>query len=318
MAGTTATRSRAGGARADRGPASRRRRAGLDRVERRRALLFLALPLLGLLLFYVTPSVLGLYYSFTDWSSYTGLDTKWVGLSQFRYLFGHQRLGPTMLRTVLFALSVTVIQNALGMALALLLRAPTRLNAVLRSVVFVPVVISPLAVGYLFRGALSQDGPVNRLLSTVVGHTVQVQWLGSTTFTLYVVAAVYAWHWFPISMVVFTAGLSSIPPALTEAAQVEGAGRWHIWRTITLPLLAPAVTFNVALTLVGALVSFDIIVATTSGGPGDATTVLTYFISQRFGFGDFGAAAAGNTVLFGMATVAIPVIVFLRRREVTL
>ncbi len=131
-----------------------------------------------------------------------------------------------------------------------------------------------------------------------------------------VVAFVNSWKWMGLAMVIYLAGLKSIPEDLMEAATVDGAGAWRAFRSIRLPLLAPAITFNVATALLGSLNGFDSIQATTQGGPAQTTEVVDIFIFRIFGYGLFAQATAMSLVLFLLVTVlAFPVIGYLRHRE---
>jgi raffinose/stachyose/melibiose transport system permease protein len=120
-------------------------------------------------------------------------------------------------------------------------------------------------------------------------------------------------------MFVYLAGLKAIPHELIESARVEGANAWQVFRYVRVPLLGPAFTFNITLTLIGALSIFDIILSMTRGGPGRASEVMNLAVWRQFGAGAFAYSAAIGTVLFIVViTVAIPLIVYLRRREVSL
>jgi raffinose/stachyose/melibiose transport system permease protein len=148
---------------------------------------------------------------------------------------------------------------------------------------------------------------------------VQISWLGSTTWTLFVIALIQVWKFFGVHMLVYIAALNAVPTELTEAARVEGAGFWTtLWR-VRLPLIAPAFTFNVTLTLIGALSTFDLVLATTKGGPGSSSEVMNMLVFEKYGTGAFGFATAISFLLFLVILVAaIPLIAYLRRREVEL
>jgi raffinose/stachyose/melibiose transport system permease protein len=218
-----------------------------------------------------------------------------------------------------FAAAVVVMQNVMALALALALETSDRINGVFRTIFFIPVLISPVAAGFVFRGLLAPDGTLNELLGAVVGQPVEIEWFGSTEFTIFVVAFISAWKWLGITMLIYLSGLVSIPREIDEAARIDGANDWNVVRRVKLPLLAPAITANVVLTLIGAIGAFDVILATTKGGPARATSVINMVLYQYFGQGLFGIATSVNLVVFVMVILAaIPLIVYLRRREVTL
>jgi ABC-type sugar transport system permease subunit len=279
------------------------------------------LPAVGLVvLFYVAPNVLNFAYSFTNWSTYHDYnEVGWVGLDNFRDLSKQGIVWNDLWVTVRYAVYVMVLENVVTLVLALALERTTRVNGVFRSIFFVPVLISALAAGYLWRGIFDTNGVLNRFLSVFWPGDVHVEWLGSTTWTLLILACIHAWRFGGIHMLVYIAGLNAIPHELVEAAKVEGASTWRIIRKIKLPLLGPAFTFNITLTLIGALSIFELVLATTKGGPARATEVLNVYIFQQFGGGFYAYATAVGLLLFVViCLVAFPLIAFLRRREVQL
>jgi raffinose/stachyose/melibiose transport system permease protein len=176
--------------------------------------------------------------------------------------------------------------------------------------------MSALAVGYIFQAFLKPDGALNGILSTVFGTTISIPWLGSTTWTLVVVAVIHAWKWMGLSMLIYLAGLKTIDEQVLESARLDGTTAWSRFRHIRFPLIAPAVTFNVATALLGSLNSFDIVQATTGGGPARSTELLNIFIYRTFGQGLFAQATTMSLVLFlTVALIAFPVVAYLRRRE---
>jgi len=212
-----------------------------------------------------------------------------------------------------------VMENAVALALALALEETTRTNGFFRSLFFLPVLISSLAAGYVFKGILDPGGALNGFLSTITHSDIETPWLGSTAFTLFIIALVHAWKWGGIHMLVYIAGLNSIPRELIDAARAEGAGPWQLIRRIKLPLLGPAFTFNITLTLIGALSVFDVVLAMTKGGPARATEVLNLLVWVKYGTGFLGYATTISLVLFLVICVtAFPLITYLRRREVEL
>jgi raffinose/stachyose/melibiose transport system permease protein len=145
---------------------------------------------------------------------------------------------------------------------------------------------------------------------------VDVPWLGSTTWTLLLLTVIHSWKWMGLAMLVYLAGLKSIPADVTEAAALDGAGAWRAFWSVRFPMLAPALTFNVTLALIGSMNTFDIVQATTTGGPADSTQVFDIYMFRIFGEGLYAQASAMSLVLFAVVVViAIPVILGLRRRE---
>jgi ABC-type sugar transport system permease subunit len=269
-------------------------------------------------LFYAVPNAFNFYYAFTDWSTYKD-KISWVGWQNFSDLWSEGTLRHSVVITAVFAVTVMIAQNLMGLALAAALQERTRFNVVMRAVFFIPVLISPLAAGYIFRALLDPNGALNSALSRVVGHGVHFPWLGSTSLSLFVAAFITSWKWYGLLMTIYIAGLNSVPQELLEAARVDGVSRAQIFRRIKLPLIGPAITFNVAATLIGALSTFDVIIGTTGGGPGNATEVMNMFVFTTYGTGRFAQGTAASLVLFLLVCVcAVPTVGYLRRREVEL
>lgn len=276
---------------------------------------FLVPALAVLVVFFFVPTIFNFVYAFTNWSSFHS-SIGFVGLDNFTALFGDGSLLNDLRITLVYAVLVAVFQNLFGLILALVLERDTRINRFARVAFFVPVVMSALAVGYIFQALLKPAGALNQILGLLTGQHVTIAWLGSTTWTIVVVALIHAWKWMGLSMLIYLAGLKTINEDILEAARLDGAGWWTTFRTIRFPLLAPAVTFNVATALLGSMNGFDIVQATTAGGPGGTTELLNIFIFRTFGQGLFAQATTMSLTLFLMVTIlAFPVIYFLRRRE---
>jgi raffinose/stachyose/melibiose transport system permease protein len=281
--------------------------------------LLLALPVGAIVVFYLIPSASNLYYGFTDWSTFH-TSISFTGFDNFREIWKNGSLGNTLKVTLTYAVAATIFLNILALGTALLLEERTRLNVILRAVLFIPVLISPLAAGFLFSSLLAPSGIVNAMLSALwPWGKVEYPWLGDPTYAIVVLAAIHAWKYFGVAMMVYIAGLQTIPSDLVEAARIDGARGWATFRHVKMPLLAPAVTFSVVTALVGALQTPDLVFATTNGGPGTATQVLNYLLYQEFAQGFFGSATAVSMVTFAIVIFAsVPLIVFLRRREVVI
>jgi raffinose/stachyose/melibiose transport system permease protein len=278
--------------------------------------LWFLLPALAVLVvFFFLPTIYNFVYAFTDWSSFKAA-INLRGFDNFVTLFGNGSLTNALRVTLVYAVLVAVFQNLFGLILALLLERDTRVNRAVRVAFFIPVVMSALAVGYIFQALLKPTGALNGILSAVTGGPVEIAWLGDTTWTIVVVALIHAWKWMGLSMLIYLAGLKTIGQDVLEAARIDGAGYWSTFRRIRFPLLAPAVTFNVATALLGSMNGFDIVQATTEGGPGGTTELLNIFIFRTFGQGLFAQATTMSLILFLMvALLAFPLITFLRRRE---
>ncbi|GAB2957176.1 sugar ABC transporter permease [Nonomuraea fastidiosa] len=268
-----------------------------------------------LFVFFFLPTLFNFIYAFTDWSSFKS-EIRPVGLENFRTLLSDGTLFGSLRITVIYAALVALFQNLFGFGLAVLLERDTWLNRAARLVFVIPVLMSALAVGYVFQALLKPDGSLNALLSALTGEQVEIAWLGSTTWTLVLAAVIHAWKWMGLSMLIYLAGLKSVPEDVSEAARIDGATPWQAFWAVRFPLLAPAVTFNVATALLGSMNGFDIVQALTGGGPARSTEILNIFIYRTFGQGLFAQATTMSLVLFLMvALLAFPVIRILRKRE---
>ncbi|WP_433380876.1 carbohydrate ABC transporter permease [Actinoplanes sp. CA-142083] len=279
-------------------PAMPPRRAGKPIGRVTHPLWFLIPAYAVLVVFFVLPTVFNFVYAFTDWSSFKSAINP-VGFDNFTSLAADGTLWRSLRITLEYALLVAVFQNVFGFGLAVLLERDTVVNRISRTFFLLPVLMSALAVGYIFQALLKPTGL-----------------LADTTWTLLVVSLIHSWKWMGLSMLIYLAGLKTIPLDLVEAASIDGASRWRSFWRIRVPLLAPAITFNVATALLGSMNGFDIVQATTGGGPARTTEILNIFIYRTFGQGLFAQATTMSLVLFLMvALLAFPVIYVLRKRE---
>ena len=271
--------------------------------------------LLLVLVFFVLPFVLNIPFAFSSWSGYTSA-INIIGVDNFRAMWDRGILPNAIRVTVAYAIIAMTVQNVVSIALALALKDTNRVNSFYRSLFFLPVLISPLAAGYIWRAIVSPTGPLNAAIA-FFAPGFDVAWLGDPVSALVTVAFVDAWKWTGIATLVYIAGLNSIPQSMIEAAAIDGANAWQRFWCISFPLLAPAFTFNVVTTLIGALSAYDVIASTTGGGPGVSTVTLNVAAVQQFGLSYFGTASALSlTVTAIVIASAVPLVWWLRRREV--
>ncbi|MEV8341731.1 carbohydrate ABC transporter permease [Streptomyces niveus] len=245
----------------------------------------------------LVPSTRGVYYALTDWD---GLDPdfSFVGLDNFGAMFSDPDAVQAIWHTLLIAVAVTVIQNGFGLLLALGVNSVIKSRNVLRVFLFAPAVVTPLVTAYLWRNLLSPDGAVNSLLGAVGLGSWQQDWLGDPDVALWSVVGVVVWQFGGYSMVIFLAGLQSVPKEIYEAADIDGAGPVRRFWSVTRPLLAPALTINLMLSIIGGIKLFDQVYALTGGGPGHATdTLSTLIYKDAFTLGEFGYSIALAVVL---------------------
>ncbi|NVI91683.1 carbohydrate ABC transporter permease [Actinomadura sp. BRA 177] len=283
----------------------------------RRAPAWFLVPALGLYGFVVlVPSVQGAAFAFTDWDG-LGPVSNFVGLDNFRELVADPVARQGLRQTLIIAGAVTVIQNAVGLAFALGVHSRIRSRNVLRVLLFAPAVLTPVVTAALWKYMLAPEGALNGLIAAVGPDGWQRNWLGDPTLALCSVIGVIVWQFAGYSMVIFLAGLQAIPREVYEAAAVNGATGWRRFRHVVLPLLAPAMTINLMLSVIGGLKLFDQVWVLTGGGPGTSTeTLSTLIYKNAFQFNEFGYSVAMAIVL----TVFVAVISsgqyrLLRRQE---
>jgi raffinose/stachyose/melibiose transport system permease protein len=252
----------------------------------------------------LVPSARGVYYAFTDWD---GLDPDFavIGLDNFAAIADDPDALQAIWHTLLIAVAITVIQNGIGLLLALGVNTMIKSRNFLRALLFAPAVVTPIVTAYLWRNLLSPDGAVNSLLSAVGLESWRQNWLGDPDLALWMIVLVVVWQFAGYSMVIFLAGLQSVPKEIYEAAAIDGSGPVRRFWSIIRPLLAPAITINLMLSIIGGIKLFDQVYALTGGGPGHATdTISTLIYKDAFTLGEFGYSIALAVVLTAIVAVA--------------
>jgi len=279
--------------------------------------LWFALPsMLLIAAFFAAPFLANAVLSFTRWTGFSNT-IHLNGLTNFTSLFKLGILGHATLVTIVFAVITMAAQNLAGLSLAKALQRSCRGNSFFRSVYFIPVLISPLAAGYIWGAIFASHGPINQLVSWITNSDFSYGWLGNTGTALLLVGLIDAWKWSGLVTLVYIGGLNTIDRAVIEAAVIDGAGFWRRFFSVELPLLAPAFTFNIVLTLVGSFNAMDVVFATTKGGPGDATSVLNVAVYSQFGQGLYGSSSALSFMIALLVIItAVPLMWSLRKREV--
>jgi raffinose/stachyose/melibiose transport system permease protein len=278
--------------------------------------IFLAPALLAYVTMMIGPSAAGAAYAFTDWNQLGGA-VHFIGLGNFRSLLHDSVAVAALEHTAYLAIVVVVVQNLAGLGLALGLRRALKSRGILRVVFFAPAVMSSIAVAYIWQYIYDPSGALNTALGDLGLGALNHTWLGDPRVALWAIAATVIWQWTGYSMVIYLAGLESVPAELEEAAVLDGAGAIHRFWYVTWPLLAPATTISVVLSSILSLTLFDQVFAMTSGGPGVATqTVSTDMYQEAFVYGHFayGTALALLLTLMVASMVAL-MLMGLRRRE---
>jgi raffinose/stachyose/melibiose transport system permease protein len=265
------------------------------------------------------PSLAGVLYAFTDWSGVG--EYSFTGLENFQNLLDDDRALDSVGNTLLLTVAIVVVQNGVGLLLALGVHANIKSRQLLRVVFFAPAVVSPVMVAFLWKYVYNPDDGegLNGVLGAIGLGGLRQDWLGDPSLALWSVAAMVVWQYAGYSMVIFLAGLQGVPPELHEAARIDGAGTWQRFRHVTWPLLAPALTINLMLSTIGGLKLFDQVYAATNGGPGTSSeTLSTVLYKEAFVYGKFGYSTAVALVLaLFVAAVSLVQLHYLRSREVT-
>ena len=263
--------------------------------------LYFALPAVLLYgTFFIVPSLSGIVYAFTDWSSFSD-EVNFVGLRNFAKIFspGEYYLA-YFSNTFVFTGATIVLKTAVGLGLALLLNEGVkRFVNLYRVLIYLPVVLPFIVVGLIFRSILNPaTGLLNAFLRSVGLDALAMQWLVDPHLAIYSVVVVDSWKGIGYIMVILRAGLQTIPKDFYEAAEVDGANAWQRFRYLTIPLLMPAIAIVTVLNVLYGLRVFDIVYAMTNGGPGYATEVLSTGIFKAFSQGQYGLGTAISTILF--------------------
>ncbi len=248
-----------------------------------------AVVLTGAVIYLATAS--GAFYAFTNW---TGLGPfSFVGFSNFIKVFKSTELLGSLVNTVELAVGFVVCTNIIGLGFALALNRTLKSRYVLRTLIFMPVVLSPVAVSFIWKYIFAYDGPLNQVLGDAGLGSLRHDWLAQPKLALGCVLVVMVWQNIGFVSVVYLAGLATVPAELEEAAAIDGAGKRHRFWHIVLPLIQPSLAIATTLTLIQGLRVFDQVMALTGGGPDNATqTLASEIYQQTFTYQEFGFGAA--------------------------
>jgi multiple sugar transport system permease protein len=271
------------------------------------ALWLLAPALLYLIVLSIYPTIYSLWLAVHNYVLYRRDNVSFAGFDNFRDLFDSETFGQSFRVTLEFSAAAVSIECALGLAIAVLLDRKMRGANVLRTLLIVPVMISPVGMGLTFRYIFAPTYGLLTYLMQGVGIPT-ADWTVSTVWALPAVMFVDIWQWTPFVALLLLSGMQSVSVEVTEAAELDGLSEWQkLWR-IVMPLIRPVVTVIVLIRLIGSIRMFDLVFVVTRGGPGSTTevlSVLSYITS--FVEGDMGSAAAiaWVTVVLVNALVAI-------------
>jgi len=271
---------------------------------------FLSLPALMLYgMFFVYPLLSGIGLSMTDWDGMG--EASFVGLQNFIDFFHDARAMHDIKTTLIFAVGSAVLLNLVGLGYALLMNGNFRGKSIARVIIYLPAIISPLIMGYIWFFLLQPGRGFLYYAFTQLGLPDLIgSWMSSYPSALLVLVLVNVWQFSGMTMIIYLAGLQSIPTELGEAARIDGANAWQRFTGVTIPMLMPAIRINVVTNIIGSLSVFDVIMSLTEGGPGYATESLSIYIMRMCYGSRTGYSTAVAMILFFI--ILLPVLVSMR------
>ncbi|SEF16556.1 carbohydrate ABC transporter permease [Streptomyces sp. Ag109_O5-10] len=264
-------------------------------------------------LFFVWPAVIGLVYSFTN---YTGVGAfQFIGLDNYTNLFGDSTFYDALTRTLLYTVLVVPLNFVLSLLIAnLVVSKQAKGTSIARVVFFVPWLISPIVVGVLWRWLFGENfGLINYVIEKLGGHAIA--WQSNADLSLGVVVMAGAWWGTAFSMLLFIAAIKNVPTSYYEAASLDGAGPWRQFISITLPSIAPTSFIVILLNTINAMKEYPLFVSLNNGGPGTSNNLLVQYIYQTgFNRGQIGYASAASFVLM-LILMAVAIIQLIANRR---
>jgi len=274
------------------------------RTHRAAGYLFILPALLFFLAFLVYPLLHTVYLSLTEWAGFDLKKITFVGLENFKLIPPDWIFWKAMRNTMYFVVGTTVFLNLLGLGLAVFLNSNTRLTRLVRTLIFIPVLLSPVIVGVMWSRIFDPFGILNQILEKLKLIQMPIFWLGDKRMAMVSIIGATVWQWVGYDMVLYLTGLQQIPEELYEAAMIDGANRWHLLRRITLPLLKGVGTMVILLNLIGGVRVFDIAYVMTKGGPNHNTEVLaTHLYEVAFWFNKMGYASVIAVIILAISLV---------------
>jgi multiple sugar transport system permease protein len=261
----------------------------------------------------IFPWVFTVWMSMFDWQM--GMERTFVGLNNFKMLFGNKRFLETIPRTLYYTVLAVGLPVVLGIFAAEVFHQKFRLRGLLRGIYIVPMMTTPVAVALVFIMMMHPQLGVLNYILTRLGLPPQL-WVYSKDSVIPALVLVEVWQWTPLVMLIVLGGLAALPTDPYESATIDGASQWDMFRYITLPLVMPFLMVAIILRTIDALKSFDIIFVMTQGGPGTASeTINVYLYLQAFSFFNIGHASAVVIVFFAIIVVLSVLMLAVRERS---
>lgn len=289
----------------------------MKKSQRESSLWWMYLPsVLLVVTFIIYPFLDGIRISFTNWNGFSQT-YDYVGLDQYTRMFADPDTWLVVKNTLLYGIGSTILQNIVGLGYALLLNRNLKVRTLTRTIIYLPVIISPLVMGYIWYFFFAFNGGALNDIYLWLGMD-PVNALGSPSLNPYIIVFVNTFQFVGVAMIIYLAGLQSISRDYYEAANIDGASTWQKFKTITLPLLMPSITINMVLNIIGGLKLFDVIVALTNGGPGNASqSMSTFMYNLYFSRQDAGyAATQGVLMALIILVISMAALFYFKRKEV--
>lgn len=274
-------------------------------------------------LLFTVPVLYGFGASLTNWTAVTEGNVKFVGLYHYINYFkavlsngSNGAEGAAIFNTFLYSFLVMIIQNVLALALALILNMKLKTSGFIRSAFFMPCVIGSLVIAYTFNAVLYPGGPFDTLLTSFGMEDLIHSWLTEKYVTVIVIAIINIWMFLGFSATIYLAGLKSVPSELMEAADTDGASKWLKFKHITFPLIAPSLTINMLLSLIGSLKEFSLAYLLT-GNTFTHNFFINTYVYSNLSTRNYAYGSSISVMLFIITIlIALPLLKTLRKREV--
>ena len=261
--------------------------------------------LIFIILMIIAPLAYNFAMSFTDWQMSAIKAPQFVGLKNYIDVFKDERFRMSVWRTIIFSGIAITLEGILGVALAVLINRKFYGRRIVQALMLLPVVATPVALGMVWRQMLEPSIGIANVLLTKLGMEPRLFLSTSSFESMFWLIMIDVWEWTPMVMLMVYGGLRTIPPDPYESALIDGATKWQTFTKITLPLASPSILVAILMRLIDVVKTYDIIYATTEGGPSFATeTINIYGYLNMFAYYQFGKAAA-ISVLFFVVVMAI-------------
>lgn len=285
-----------------------------------RMYVFVIPALILFVIFWIVPVLQLFYYSVTNFNGINS-DYDYVGFKNYQTLLKDGSMINAIKNTLIYAVVVVVLNNLLGLVIAMALNVKLKGKALFRTVSYIPALFSAIVVGFIWSYVYMPDsGMIASVMKAVGLDGSSFNVLGNYKTALYAIAMVEVWKGFGSTMIIYLAGLQTVDDSLLEAGKIDGCSEWQLIRKIKLPLISATVTINVILAVIGGLKAFDYFFIMTNGGPGKSTNTLMFSI-YRIAFNDqmMGKASAFSVAAFAVIIlITVFMLFYMNKREVEL